>query len=156
MKLDRDFQRSIMEKLADSYPGRCQEKFPSEIEDKYFANLLYLEEHDLVSAGVSGGPGHYSYWGAKITAKGLDFLQDDGGLTAILGTVTVKIHEDSIRALLERQIETSAATPEEKKTLLDKVKTLSGKALEHTMFKLLDLGLEKAPDAWLLIQRAIQ
>jgi hypothetical protein len=55
--------------------------------------LQYLAEHGLVNSGVrksqSGDTEDQWYEvGTKITAKGLDFLADDGGLSALLGAGT--------------------------------------------------------------------
>ena len=46
-------------------------------------------------------------WNPGITAKGLDFLEDDGGLSAILGAITVKLDPDDLRALIAARIEES-------------------------------------------------
>ncbi|WP_229439423.1 MULTISPECIES: hypothetical protein [Neisseria] len=88
---------------------------------KQSANLQYLAEHGLVvcedktliTATV------------KITAKGIDFLADDGGLSAILGVVTVKLHSDTIQALIAAKIDQAEIPDEEKgrlKTELGKIK----------------------------------
>ena len=108
--LDRALQKHLLEQLAEAYPERRLDLLPDDDPDEKhkIANLVYLEEHQLVEAGLDQGlDGHYSHYGAKITARGLDFLQDDGGLTAILGTVTVKLHEDTIRDLLKTKLENS-------------------------------------------------
>lgn len=96
MKLDRELQRQILEKLADAYPDEIFEvapKFPSAGRSSVFFNLQYLAEHGLVNSGVrksqSGDTEDQWYeLGTKITATGLDFLADDGGLGAILGVGT--------------------------------------------------------------------
>ncbi|GJI89905.1 hypothetical protein RugamoR1_30680 [Rugamonas sp. R1(2021)] len=90
-----------------------------------------------------------------ITAAGLDFLADDGGLTAILGTVTVKLHDDTIRNLIETRIQDSDLPPEEKTGLLHQLKELRGESIKHLTMKLLDAGLENLPAALPLIQKAL-
>src|SRR3546814_5739628 len=62
-------------------------------------------------------------WG-KITAKGIDFIADDGGLGAILNVQTIRLHEDSIRALLIKQVEASNVSQSVKERLVDKIKSM--------------------------------
>ncbi|POY47428.1 hypothetical protein, partial [Avibacterium paragallinarum] len=81
---------------------------------------------------------------ARLTNKGADFLLDDGGLSAILGTITIKFHEDTIKSILSTKIESSSLPKEEKSSLLNILKGLSGKALERVITKLVDLGFENA------------
>lgn len=35
----------------------------------------------------------------KITSKGIDFIRDDGGLSAILNVQTIKFHRDAVVVL---------------------------------------------------------
>lgn len=74
--------------------------------------LQYLEEHGLCKSGVMiGADGHLALGESRITAAGLDFLEDDGGLSAILGVVTVRLHADTIRALIDAKIEVHRYRP---------------------------------------------
>lgn len=162
MKLDRALQREILELLADHYAGARQDVFPQrelteEEDDKYTTNLLYLEEHGLIESGLEQFiDGSWGSAGAKITARGLDFLADDGGLTAILGTVTVKLHDDTIRELIAGRIEESDLQPAEKAGLLTQLKELRGESIKHLTMKLLDAGLECAPKALPVIQKFLE
>lgn len=79
----------------------------------------------------------------KITAKGLDFISDDGGLSSILGIVTVKLHQDTITALMVDKIEKSNAEPSIKKQLVEKIKALPAEALQRVSLKALEAGLER-------------
>ena len=45
---------------------------------------------------------------------GIDFLTDDGGLSAILGVVTVKLHSDTIQALIAAKIDQAEISDSEK------------------------------------------
>lgn len=155
MKLDRELQRNLLTKLADHYPERDHHGTlfepigdDKEAEAKVIANLLYLEEHELIEAGIEQGmDGYYSNFGAKITAKGLDFLADDGGLTAILGTVTVRFHDETLRALIGQKIADAPLAPADKKKWSDALRALPADAIKHLTMKLLDEGLGHAPDA---------
>ncbi|CAN5352012.1 hypothetical protein BH11PSE11_BH11PSE11_22150 [soil metagenome] len=92
MKLDRELQKMILEKLAEVYPDEIFEVapvFPESDRGAVFFNLQYLAEHGLINSGVrksqSGDADDQWYeLGTKITAAGLDFLADDGGPGAIL------------------------------------------------------------------------
>jgi hypothetical protein len=162
LKLDRALQREILEFLSDHYAGLPQQVFPDremtdEEDQKYTANLLYLEAHGLIDSGLQQAmDGDWMSSGARITARGLDFLADDGGLTAILGTVTVKLHDETIRELVATRIEQSDLPVEQKRGLLNQLRELRGESIKHLTMKLLDAGLENAPKALPLIQKCLE
>ncbi len=147
MKLDRELQLELLKKLADSYPDtrdvqRWETEFPGAI-----SNLAYLSEHglcDLKTIAVSSVNVPFK---ARITAKGMDFLADDGGLSAILGVVTIRLHDDTIKAIIEARIMQSDLPEPAKKRMIDRLRALGGEATKHLLLKSLDYGLDKAPDA---------
>lgn len=150
--LDRNFQRAILQKLAEIYPNIpnlrkvYKEDWDSRQAD-YVRNLHYLYEHGLVTATFSrpiNGPIDVIL--AQITAKGLDFLADDGGLSAILGIVTVKLHEDTLKALLIGKIEAASGDPTTKKLLIEKIKGMPAEALSTITERALESGLDQLPD----------
>lgn len=151
MKLDRALQLEILEFLSDHYAKMPEQVFPDhemspEEDDKYMTNLLYLEEHGLIEAGLQQGlDGDWMSSGAKITAAGLDFLANDGGLTAILGVVTVKLHDETIRELIAARIQDSDLPAEQKTGLLAQLRELRGESIKHLTLKLLDKGAESLP-----------
>jgi hypothetical protein len=157
--IDRTLQRSLLESLAKCYPERDRGLLPDGDPDEKqkIANLVYLQEHELVESGLKQHlSGEYGFSGARITAKGLDFLQDDGGLTAILGTVTVKLHEETVREILKTRITGSALPPEEKSRLRKQIESLSSEALKVATKKLVEKGMESLPDAAIWIQGVLQ
>lgn len=113
--LDRNLQREILKELNNIYPDSKKYEYwidaaiaqvlgvietVGEAElyiAKRSANLRYLAEHGLVVCNDKDLSAT-----VKITAKGIDFLSDDGGLSAILGVVTVKLHSDTIQALIAK------------------------------------------------------
>lgn len=154
MKLDRQLQRKILEILRESYPGYETKRLflgveqDSAEEEQIIANLVYLEEHGLLRSGIEFSlSGSAMFSGAKIKAAGLDFLEDDGGLTAILGTVTIKLHADSIRDLMLAKVEASALPSEEKSRFKKAISTLSAEAMKEVAKKLVTAGMDNAPDA---------
>jgi len=103
-RLDRKLQKDILELLAANYPRKVtviKESTDERHRQNMAANLSYLEEHGLIEAGLVYFPdGTRCSTGCRITAHGLDFMLQDGGLAAILGTTT--------RPLSSRRIATSA------------------------------------------------
>lgn len=152
--IDRSLQRSLLERLASRYPDRCHDLIEKDDADEHkkIANLLYLEEHGLVDSGLKQTlNGSFISAGATITARGLDFLADDGGLTAILGTLTVKLHADTVKELLEKKIQNSDLPQAEKSRLLKRVAELGSEALKTATNKLVEQGIDSLPNAaqWL-------
>ncbi|WP_236167081.1 hypothetical protein [Pseudomonas fulva] len=164
MKLDRALQRRILMQLSETYPRSPKrgdiEKIQGNIEDETFcANLHYLHQHGLIGNCVSFGLGGQVVLnsGAMIcTAKGMDFLADDGGLGAILDTVTVKLHEDTLRLLVEAKVQSSNLPEEQKSSILKALREAPGETTKQLITKLVDLGMENAPKAIPLIQTLLQ
>jgi len=108
-KINRELQLELLQVLCECYPNKLSSSnLPDHIQhdpETITANMAYLDEHDLIEAGWFKSMSGPTQWtSAKLTCKGIDFLRDDGGLTAILGVVTVKFHEDTIKNLLENFI----------------------------------------------------
>src|ERR1700689_3844572 len=99
---DRELQHRLLLKLREGYPRTLLQIAGDEAEPAaMMRNMAYLNEHALCNAIVKeNGRGQMEFRGAALTAKGIDFLEDDGGLSAILGVVTVKLHADTIRDLI--------------------------------------------------------
>ena len=161
MELDRSRQRALLERLASTYPGPCDDvlyelrtaQVGSQIQlwggdtsaqqDLLF-DLHYLREHALVSFHVKGAHSAMEPPIAQvsITAKGLDFLAEDGGLSAILGVLTVKLHDDTIKALLQAKIADSDLPASQKRTLINRVKGLGADATKKFVEKLISVGAD--------------
>lgn len=157
MRLDREWQNIILRNAAESYPEDLDlEALSSNIDlsdIKFYANLQYLEDHKLIepdSYGVSVD-NFYNVHIIRITAKGLDFLANDGGLSAILNVVTVKFEADTLKAILENRINQSDLAPADKQSMIDSLRELPAESIKHLTMKLLDEGLENLPSAIVLI-----
>lgn len=153
--LNRELQLRVLRHLMELYPNqefRMDRAFKDVDRADLTANVRYLYEHGLVFAGwTETNTGGVQHGGAYLTAKGADFLADDGGLSAILGVVTVKLHSDSIKALLTAHIEKSDADPSVKASLIAKIKSLPAAALEAVILEGLAAGMTYLPDTagWL-------
>ena len=155
MKLNRSAQSAILKELEKAYPTEIGlvelmrvHGNPKEIA----TNTQYLHEHGLVKGRfqkLSGG--HWDLISATITAKGLDFLADDGGLTAILGVVTVRLEADTVRALMTAKINDSDLPTHEKSRLIEALRDLPAESLKQLTSHIVDAGVRHAPDAiqWL-------
>ena len=63
----------------------------------------------------------------------------------------IKLHDDTIRELVALKINQSDLAPADKRKLLDGLGELPAESIKHLTMKLIDLGLDKGPDAmrWL-------
>ena len=162
MKLDRNLQRSILLELRENYPSPLScKRMASHVPGVDFnANLCYLEEHGLIS-GKSIEHRQLERIGpemlmAKITAIGLDFLEDDGGLRAILNKVTVTFDKEDLSALVAGRLEKADISPEKKSELMKTISSLPSEGIKTVYKRLVDLALDKAPDALDLIQNILR
>jgi hypothetical protein len=146
MNLDRIMQREILEGLKNSYPNDLEvTEIPHFDENDFQPNLFYLMEHGLIESEKKTEDLRLKTKrinSARITANGLDFLEDDGGIRAILKTITVKFDAENIRSLIEDKIIKSNFSKSEQKSLLEKLKGYSGEALKAITLKLMEIGLE--------------
>jgi hypothetical protein len=164
MKIDRKIQLQILQKLADVYPSGIAHLRASlpEIDEEIdvITNVMYLAEHQLVHSGYeprrSMADPKKTDWlepgQTKITAKGMDFLLDDGGLGAILGVVTVKLDASSIKALLLKQIDQAKdVSHEEQSRLKSLVLTAGDQSIRKLVDTFVEAGLKAAPSSGQLI-----
>ncbi len=150
MKLDRELQHRMLQDLCSRYPNLWEEppKSWDADEDKVMANLKYLADHGLITLHADRSiSGAWLMSGAEATHKGVDFMAGDGGLSAILGVVTVRLHDDTIKSLIEARIHAADLPEPEKKRYLDQLRELPAETTKHLVLKLVDLGLEQGPTA---------
>jgi len=144
-KINREIQRELLQFLYSIYPARPKtfsldhfiEKFGG-IEN-YNANVVYLSEHGLIKATirrvVSSRMPEIQDSSTTITAKGIDFILQDGGLSAILNVQTIKFHKDAVVALedLIAISNMSDAEKEKAKSTLGEMSTEALKAVVSTV-----------------------
>ena len=153
MKLDRKLQQQILCAAADAYPDSIPEGVFNNISSNHdgdivTANLIYLSEHGLIKEVVQQRmKGFFNAANTQCicTKNGVDFVADDGGLGAILNTVTVKLHEDTLREMIESKILQSDLSKKEKETFVQSLKKLPADSIKHLTMKLLDKGIESSP-----------
>ncbi|MDR0771290.1 MAG: hypothetical protein LBE75_08905 [Burkholderiales bacterium] len=154
--MSRELQKEILVKLSETY-GFPDDRFVDMKTDEGKA-MYYLSQHELIRVERRRAMGHDApnqLFNAEITAKGMDFLQDDGGLSAVLGVVTIKIHEDSIRALIEARVQESDITPERKSRIMEALRQAPADAVRHLTVKLVEKGVENVPALIQLIEKSM-
>ena len=160
MNLNRELQRLMLKELREFNPRRSQAAYQMAgyTQAECIANLIYLQEHGLAESGISHSntSGAAIITQARISAKGLDFLEDDGGIGAILGTVTIKFHEDTLLRLIAARLDDADLPDNEKKGILQALREAPAEATKQLITKLLDLGMENVGKAIPLLQTLIQ
>ena len=164
MLLDREMQLEILQELSDIYPNSMDlsKKYPkgSEFAAKYVANLAYLQDHGLISHRsvlVSDTHGDYSSQASAgaITHRGIDFLADDGGLSAILGVVTIKFETEQFRSLIESLVLASNLPSDQKQSMIDAIKELPAESVKHIAGRLMDSSWDNFDSLMSMIQNFI-
>lgn len=153
--MDREYQRELLTKLADKYPHMVKANdltgaLPSD--PRWVFNAQYLHEHELIDAPLARQPGAAMVREAVITAKGLDFLQGDGGLGAILSVVTVRLDADTLRALIEDRVDSAALPSEEKSQIKKWLRSAGQEGLKQATTRLVGAALDHAPEALQLLK----
>lgn len=139
-ELEDAYMRSCLVVIQDAYcssPGEREKRLvpPQEL----MATVSYLEEHGLLKA-------EYPYSGQTIpspliTAKGIDYLADDGGLSAILNTVTVKFDVDNVRELVAAGLLTANVPEEKQSALMKAIREAPGAMLQTAVTKMVEKGM---------------
>ena len=153
MRIDRTLQLDVLRTLRESYPNSpARTDLPGLGSAEFNANLWYLHEHGLIDGVTSGTVADRVLMNPTITARGLDFLEGDGGVSAILQTVTVRIDPDDLRALIAARIESSDLPTEEKDCLAHAIRSLPAQALRDLTTRLVNEAVGRWPDALQLFQ----
>lgn len=147
--LDRPLQHDLLVGLSDEFPQRKIFNLSGSDGDRQIAvNLAYLREHELIAGDprYSSTGDRSSRWHVAITAKGLDFLANDGGLSAVLGVVTVRLHDDTLRELLLARIDADEAVDAPTKSKLKQaIQGLPTDALKTIATESIKTGLAHVP-----------
>jgi hypothetical protein len=139
--LDRRLQRTILVACRAHFPRfhRLDEDLRGEDPARVAFQCFYLADHGLIE--IKPKSNEHPWPACKITADGIDHLEDDGGLGAILGVVTVKLHNDTIRALLIERVEQAPGDPSMKAALTDAIRKLPAETLKSATMQLVTAGI---------------
>jgi len=156
---DRETQRRILEIARDFYPeivdNPVAEFSNVALPEELIRELTYLQEHGLVTFRDAHFTGGRQLRDVRITAKGIDFLVDDGGLGAILGVVTVRLDVAPIQALLVREVEASKEPSSVKAKLVAQIKSLPAEGVKVLATEGLKAGLPHVPGGLQWLQNAL-
>lgn len=145
-KFDRKLQKFILQKCIDIYPNYTfWKQFPPEImdygDDVLSANIMYLSEHGLIAIRNRTSDDPYSFLdNMRATQKGIDFILNDGGLSAILNVTTIKFHRDAV-VVLEDLIAISNMSEKDKEEAKSTLSELSSEALKTVVQTAITAGL---------------
>ena len=162
MILDRELQLELLSKIAECYPFVWidYERKPDTPEYyKIAVNLNYLKGHGILTENstkvvhsTSGnGGGSILIMKPEITEKGLDFLKDDGGLSAILSVVTIRFETETLKAIISTKINESDLSQEQKQSMTLALEELPAESIKHLTTKLLDECVDNLPGAMTVI-----
>lgn len=152
MKLNRELQRNILSVLTECFPKDPPPNFLHTLrseygEDETDGNLMYLEMHGLVNVKLTHFlSGAYSIDYVKPTEKAFDFLAEDGGLSAVLGVVTVRLDAETLRELVALKIDKADIPTGQKETLLKIIRSLPEEGLKRLSSRLIEFALDKGAD----------
>lgn len=145
--LDKDLQRELLIRLREHYP-EIVDLQPLDLWNRkgFHRNAFYLDAHGLIKRvaarmDVTNSPNLMLT--ARLTEKGVDFLEEDGGLGAILNKVTVSLDQESLRALLAARIEASTLPAPKKAKFLSMLGSFTGKAAERAILCLIEQALKR-------------
>lgn len=164
MLLDREMQLKLLTEMSEVYPSHVNinDRYDYGTSDyqKLIANLAYLKDHKLisersliVSKSMDGDYFHPNL--ASITHLGMDFLADDGGLSAILGVVTIKFETEQFRIILESMILSSNLPAERKQTMIDVLRELPAESIKHLTTRIVDVGWDNLDSLMTIIQNSL-
>ncbi|WET16999.1 hypothetical protein P2W49_11750 [Yersinia intermedia] len=153
---NRKLENEILRLAVSCYPAFChwelknlndlKEEYPEicgSNRDQLWAEVNYLREHGLLildstcshNSGIEGIIGYI-----KTTAKGIDFIQDDGGISAILNVQTIKFHREAV-VVLEDLIAISNMSKDEKERAKSALSELPLEALKSVVQAVTTAGL---------------
>lgn len=143
--LNRALQNELLRLAEYCHPAFCRFKFKeidsfnikyplifSSSKDELWREVKYLEGHGLLilDSTCSQHPGIEGIIGyMQATVKGIDFILNDGGLSAVLNVQTIKFHRDTV-VVLEDLIAISSMSSAEREKAKSKLDELSSEALK--------------------------
>ena len=155
--IDRALQREYLAAIVEAYP---RETIASQIgafhnDERLVINISYLRDHGLVEAAIktsSDGSQSMSVGKMRATVKGIDFLADDGGLSALLGVVTVRFDTDTLKAIIGNHVDASSIPPEEKSKIRKWLEIAGTEGLKEATKRLVAAGIDYSPQIWQMLQ----
>lgn len=164
MEIDLTICAALLDRLKQSYTSFDTDDLQEELldisgsEERYIAHMVYMEQHGLVVANLKRGSRSYlPVSPPELTARGLDFIRQDGGLSALIdkSNVNYQLHDALLSEML-RQIQKSPDTDRDKEALTSQLRSLPAETIKHLYMKLLDQGVSTLPNVFQLIQTLLR
>lgn len=161
-RLDRALWRVILEDLAAIYPElrHSWQDIAGADHPHMLENLHYLQAHGLIDgnqrpSNFRTGPAVLDYFSICATARGVDFVRADGGLSADLTATPVRLDEESLRLLVEAIAQRLDDEPEAS-GIIHRLKSLSGETLKALLTELaLEATKQGGAQVLVLLQRLL-
>ncbi len=156
MELNRILQREILISLKKVYPDSLLvSALPGFSDDRQFmGNLFYLQEHGLIEGGDVREPGRCrSMIDAQITRSGLDFLTDDGGLSAILGGVAVKLTSSEYIGAIDQALLHADLDDHERDVIQKSLLQMDNETAKELVLELIGLSVRGKVDFLAILAR---
>jgi hypothetical protein len=116
-------------------------------------NCAYLEEHDLVRLNWVGSENSGRVvLSVLVTATGMDYLANDGGLPAILNVLTVRLESDAVKKIFIERVRSANGDRTAKDRLVEQIKNLSAEKLKEMTKTALSAGLTSLPNSLSLVE----
>jgi len=141
--------RMVLEELYLVYPKRVHY---TELESltpfcgDYEKLLFYLYEHHMITFSAHMvAKGEMRLSRVSITARGIDFIQPDGGLSA-LAAPTIRISPENLIAAIDAALNSRNLTIEQRSLVQDALRVAGTEGIKTIVQRLVDAGLTHAPD----------
>ncbi len=110
-------------------------------------NLFYLKEHNLITGGDIREPGQCrSMIDAEITKEGLDFIENEGGLKAILDQSVIHLERDELFSFFLEKIRKALKNSQQIDSLRETLEQTATGTLEGVIMKMLARAIEDSPE----------
>ena len=150
--LDYELIRHILNELLSVYPNklhRTQLRSLNGLPQGYSDKILsYLSEHNLINIDMMshfGSGGGIIFGKMAITAKGIDFLQPDGGLSSLTADV-IRIVPDNIISIIDAALASRGLSVERRTTIQKSLGIAGTTALKTIVQRIIDAGITYIPD----------
>lgn len=147
--LDYALLRGILSTLAEAYPQKLRiSQIPCLVEygiRRADAPLAYLYEHGMIDMACQRMLGQLAIGRIIITARGLDFIRPDGGLSSLAAPV-IRIAPDSIIAIIDEALTRRGVSGEERSAIKKSLGIAGEEGIRTVVGKLVEAGIAHAPD----------
>lgn len=147
--VDYKLFRNILTTLADSYPDRLRmSQIPSLViygVKNAGRPLCYLREQGLIDMDVQKILGGRSIGGIKITARGIDFLRSDGGLSALAAPV-IRIAPENLIAIIDAALAARGVSAVRRGAVQKALGVAKAETVKTLVHRLVETGIAHLPD----------